>query len=67
MEILLIVAGMVISALIGLAGGLHIDRFLKKHESPKSTMDSLPKCRCRDVNQCDTWCYAKEMFARHGG
>lgn len=24
----------------------------------------LPKCRCSDVNQCDTWCRAKARFTR---
>lgn len=24
---------------------------------------NLPPCKCKDVNQCDTWCRAKARFA----
>ena len=27
-------------------------------------IEDLPKCRCNDVNQCDTWCRAKAKFTR---
>lgn len=27
----------------------------------------IPKCKCSDVNQCDTWCIAKENFKKYHG
>jgi len=27
-----------------------------------AVVDQLPKCTCGDVNQCDTWCKAKQLF-----
>ena len=33
-----------------------------KPRSTKTSHKGLPKCSCKDVNQCTTWCAAKQRF-----
>lgn len=30
----------------------------------KKKKSKFPRCSCKDVNQCSTWCYAKEALKK---
>lgn len=38
------------------------ERFLQRIADARAKQ--LPKCSCKDPNQCDTWCQAKERFTQ---
>lgn len=45
--------------------GLSLDEILDFWEECHSEaliQHNLPPCKCRDVNQCETWCQAKARF-----
>lgn len=39
--------------------------FTKGHKVKKKDKKTnrFPKCDCADINQCTTWCHAKQSFA----
>ncbi|MCV9929498.1 hypothetical protein OIU83_17690 [Flavobacterium sp. LS1R49] len=39
-------------------------RGLKLKKEPKNRTSKFPKCNCKDVNECSTWCHAKELFSK---
>ena len=54
----------VLSCLIGISVGKSLQ---KKKKPAKRLKTDIPNCRCTDVNQCDTWCIAKENYSRYHG
>jgi membrane protein DedA with SNARE-associated domain len=68
MTIYLIIA-VLIGAVIGFVCGYFIRTILMRNEPkrPITGIDALPKCKCRDVNQCDTWCQVKANFSKYHG
>jgi len=61
---MIIVFGIVLAAIIGFIAGYFIRTLFIRNKRPQTPEDALPNCRCKDVNQCETWCYAKAMFAK---
>lgn len=49
----------VICYLFGLFAGIHLNFEEQEPDNPK-----LPKCDCKDVNQCSKWCHAKASFSK---
>lgn len=39
-----------------------IMEFWEECQAEAQIQHNLPPCRCKDVNQCDTWCRAKARF-----
>lgn len=75
-----IIIAVLIGIAAGLFFAYFIDRIIKRNEPHKAEIERLkahrrkfekanepPMCRCGDPNQCDIWCYAKAMFAKHHG
>jgi len=59
------ILGMILACMIGFATGWFICKVSIRNQQAKTPEDKLPPCNCPDVNQCITWCYAKEMMGKY--
>jgi len=57
--ILFILTGIVV--FVGLAI-LAIYVSVRFNDISNNEINGYPKCKCKDVNQCDVWCIAKQRF-----
>ena len=64
-----LIIAVLLGAAIGFSCGYFIRGIVVRNEikRPKTGIDALPKCKCDDVNQCDTWCQAKANFSKYHG
>jgi len=66
MDWIYIVLAVVVVFAAGYIAGYFTGRIIERNKEPDPLANlKLPKCKCKDVNQCDTWCHAKEMFRRY--
>lgn len=44
--------------------GIQVNELLTSMDNEEAKVEILPKCKCDDCTQCDTWCVSKENFSQ---
>lgn len=61
------VTGLIIAGIVLLFIGFAIGFFMGLFYPENSESIAENKCDCKDVNQCDKWCIAKENYTKYHG
>lgn len=58
---LFVIAGMISFSLLALLG-IIVSVRVNGESKENDEYSHLPKCNCKDVNHCKTWCIVKQRF-----